>query len=98
MKAARASQSRYENSTLEETEFALAISPCPRIEGMQDAGAGAEVARERSGLAPRRQVPSPQQAEFRENDLSNDLTETLTVGWALALAIAVALTVFISGG
>lgn len=94
MKAIRASHSFYENSTLEETEFALAISPRPQIEDSQDIGEGVEVARERSGLDHRGRVPGPRLTAFQEPDL----TETLTVGWAIALAIAVALTVYVSGG
>jgi len=92
MKAIHARQSLYDNSALEETEFALAISPCPQIEDSRGTGEGAEISRAYSEHS--RRVRSLRETAFDENDL----TETLTVGWAMALAIAVALTVYVSGG
>ena len=94
MKATRASRSFYDDSTLEETEFALAISPCPQIEGAHDIWGRAETPRERSGPDHRRRAPSPHQRAFHEHDA----TETLTLAWALGLAFAVALTVYVSHG
>jgi len=94
MKATRASRSFYDDSTLEETEFALAISPCPQIEGAHDIGGRTETPRERSGLDHPRRVPSPRQTALHEQDVS----ETLTLAWALGLAFAVALTVYLSHG
>jgi hypothetical protein len=94
MKGMRASHTLYENSALEETEYALAISPCPQIEGSKDIGENTEFARKRSGLDRRRQAQSSRQTVFD----NHDLTEALTIGWAIALAIAVALAVYVSGG
>jgi len=94
MKAMRASQFLYDNLKLEETEFALPISPCPQIEGSKDCGKNTESAGESSGLERRRQAQMLRQTDFDEHDL----TETLTIGWAMALAIAVALAVYVSGG
>ena len=93
MKAMSASRYLYDDSKLEETEFALAISPCPQIEGARDTGDSMEPAMQRS--APdRRQARSARQTPFQENDL----IETLTIGWAIALAIAIALVIYTSGG
>jgi len=87
MKAIRAAHKSYELSALDETEFALAISPCPQIEKPNDPAANTERAGERS-------EPERSQALFREDDL----TDTLTIGWGIALAIAVAIVVYTSGG
>jgi hypothetical protein len=96
MKTMPAGQTVHDNPKLGETEFALAISPCPQIEQPKDIGAGRE--RRRSGLdrrrQPRRQAQSSREALVDDHDL----TETLTIGWAIALAIAVALAVYVSRG
>lgn len=94
MKAMPASHTLYDNLMLEETEFALAISPCPQIDESQDIGENTEFARKRSGLDRRRQAQRSRQTVFDDHDL----TQTLTIGWAIALAIAVALAVYVSGG
>ena len=93
MKAMPASHTLYDNPQLEETEFALAIAPCPQIEGSTDIGENTEFARNRSGLDRRRQAQRSRQTVFDDHQL----TETLTIGWAIALAIAVALAVYVSG-
>lgn len=94
MKAIGARQYLYGDAALDETEFALAISPCPQIEGGQAVANPAQTGRERSALDRHQRIPSAPQTAVHENDL----TETLTMGWALALALAVALTVYLSGG
>ena len=94
MKAMPASHILYDNLKLEETEFALSISPCPQIEDSKDIRKNTEFVPERSGLERRREAKRLRQTVFDEHDL----TETLTIGWAIALAIAVALAVFVSGG
>lgn len=94
MKAMSASRYLYDNSKLEETEFALAISPCPQIEGAKDTADSMEPATQRSGPDRRRQPPSSRQTPLQDNDL----IETLTIGWAIALAIAIALVIYTSGG
>lgn len=94
MKAMSASRIFYDDRKLEETEFALAISPCPQIEESKDIGENTEFARKRSELERRRQAQTSHQTGFDDHDL----TETLTIGWAIALAIAVTLVVYVSGG
>jgi hypothetical protein len=94
MKAMPASQYLYDHSKLEETEFALAISPCPQIDGVKDKGDSMESATQRSGPEHRRQPQSSRQTPSHETDL----IETLTIGWAIALAIAIALVIYTSGG
>ena len=90
MKAMPASPALHDYSKLEETEFALAISPCPQIRGSKDNGESTEFTCRRSGRDRRRQVQMSRPKVFDDNDL----TETLTVGWAIALAIGVALVVY----
>jgi len=94
MKAMPASHTLYDDPHLEETEFALAIAPCPQIEGSKDIGENTQFARERSGLDRRRQTQTSRQTVIDDHDL----TETLTIGWVIALAIAVALAVYVTGG
>ena len=94
MKAMSASRYLYDDSKLEETEFALAISPCPQIEGAKDTGDSMEPAMQRRAPDRRRQPRRARQTPFQENDL----IETLTIGWAIALAIAIALVIYTSGG
>lgn len=94
MKAMPASHTLYDSSKLEETEFALAISPCPQIEKSKHIRENTEFARKRSGLDRRRQAQTSRQPVIDDHDL----TETLTIGWAIALAIAVALAVYVTGG
>ena len=94
MKAMRTSHTLYGNREFEETEFALAISPCPQINESKDIGENTEFARKPSDPDLRRQARGPSQTVFDDHDL----TETLTIGWAIALAIAVALAVYVSGG
>jgi hypothetical protein len=93
MKTMSAIRTLYGNRALEETEFALAISPCPQIEESRDVGEKTELIRERGGLG------GPRQAHWsRQTVLDNhDFTENLTIGWAIALAVAVALVVYVSG-
>lgn len=94
MKSTSASYMLHDNSALEDTEFALAISPCPRIDESKDIGVHTEITRERIGADRRRQAQRSRQSGFDDNEL----TETLTIGWAIALAIAVAMVVYVSGG
>jgi hypothetical protein len=94
MKAMPASHTLYDNPKLEETEFALAISPCPQIEESKRIGENTKFARKRSGPDRRRHAQSSRQTVID----NHDLTETLTIGWAIALAIAVALAVYVTGG
>jgi hypothetical protein len=93
-----AGQTVCDNPELGDTEFVLAISPCPQIEPSKGIGEKTEFASRRSGLDrprhPRRQ--SHWKRETIADDL--DLTETLTIGWAIASAIAVALAVYVSRG
>ena len=94
MKAPPADQYLHDNSMFEDTESALAISPCPQVDGTSEIRDGTQSASQHSGLE---QSPRPQiarQTRFHENEL----VETLTMGWAIALAIAVALVVYTSGG
>jgi len=88
MKAIRARHESYEASALDETEFALAISPCPKIDAPNEPQGDAQDAARRSERERSRQ------AFLREDEL----TETLTIGWGIALAMAVALVVYVSGG
>ncbi len=92
MKAMPASHARYDASNLEETEFALAISPYPRIE-------------QSSGRCDHASLPSASDGYGRWNQDSklrifynDEVTETLTFGWAISLATAVALVMYVSGG
>lgn len=94
MKAMSASRTVYEDSKLDDTEFALAISPCPRIEESNDLGANPELMLGHSPHVARRQVQRAHETALDEDEL----TETLTVGWAIALAIAVAVVICVSGG
>jgi hypothetical protein len=94
MKAMPASQYQYDHSKFEETEFALAISPCPQIDGVRDIGDSMESAKQRSGQERRRQLQTSRETPLHETDL----IETLTIGWAIALAIAIALVIYTSGG
>lgn len=94
MKVMPASHTLYDNPKLEETEFALAISPCPQIEESKDIGENTEFARKHSGLDRRRQAQRSGQTVFDDNEL----TGTLTIGWSIALAIAVTVVVYVSGG
>lgn len=94
MKAMTTSHALYDGPKLEETEFALALSPCPQIDQSKDFGKDAGFERRRSGLDRRRQAQRSRRTVLDDHDL----TETLTIGWAIALAIAVALAVYVSGG
>ena len=95
MKAMFASQNRYERYSpgLEETEFALAISPCPRIEESKDIRENAQCARQRGGTVRCGRAQRSRDAVFDDNQL----TESLSIGWAIALAIAVAVVIHVSG-
>lgn len=92
MKAMRASQTFYDYSKLEETESALAISPCPQIVESMQVGESTEFASKRSGLDRRRLAQRSRQT----NSDNNDLTEALTIGGAIALAITVAAVIYLS--
>jgi hypothetical protein len=94
-----AGQTVCDNPEPGETEFALAVSPCPQIEPSKDIGEKTEFASRRSGLDRRRHHPRSQSQRKRETvPEDHDLTETLTIGWAIASAIAVALAVYVSRG
>lgn len=93
MKAMPAGRYLNDDSKLEETEFALAVSPCPRIAVPKGVGNSMETATQRSGPERRRELQSSRQTPFHETDL----IETLTIGWAVALAIAIALVIYTSG-
>lgn len=94
MKSTSTGHTLYDNPELEDTEFALAISPCPQMEEAKDIGKDAGITLARIGVERRRQPRSSRQSDFDDDDL----TESLTIGWAIALAIAVALVVYVSGG
>ena len=93
MKTMSTVHTRYDNSQLEETEFALAISPCPRFQESTNAGENTGFARGHAEPDLRHRVQESRQTDSDEDEL----TETLTIGWAIALAIAVALAVYASG-
>jgi hypothetical protein len=93
MKTMPASHTLYGNRAFEETEFALAISPCPQVEESRDIGENTEFVRERTALGGRRQAQWSRQTVFD----NHDSTENLTIGWAIAFAVAVALVVYVSG-
>ena len=94
MKTMPASHIFHDNPSLEETEFALSVSPRPQIERSPDRRKNTEFASGRSAPDRCRQSQRPSQTVFDDNEL----TETLTIGWAIALAIAVAMAVYVSGG
>ena len=94
MKATPASRYLYDNTKLEDTEFALAISPCPQVVEAREFSDSAEPASKRSGSSHSREPRVSRRTRFHENEL----VESLTMGWAIALAIAVALVVYTSGG
>ena len=83
----------YDIPELAETEFALAISPCPRIEQ-------SNAVTEHAGAKHR--LPEPVHFE-QANGLSRmdyeheDPTQTLSFGWAVALAAAAAVILYVSG-
>jgi hypothetical protein len=85
MNIAPAGQLGYETRNIEETEFALAISPA-RLACEQVNGTPEPIRWE----APAR----PSRMRIFGDD---ELTDSLTFGWAIALAIAVALVLHISG-
>ncbi len=82
MKTMFAGPTLYGKSKFEDTELALAISPCPQINGSKETGESADIAR-RGGEPGRRD-----QAHWSQPLDDDELTETLTSGWAIALAIA----------
>jgi hypothetical protein len=88
MKAMRATHESCDLSAFDDTEFALAISPCPQINGANDAPENTLGAGERSEY----------ERMYQAFPLEEELTETLTIGWGIALAMAVALVVYASGG
>lgn len=94
MKATPVSRYLYDNTKLEDTEFALAISPCPQIAEAREFRDSAHPASKRSGSSHGRQPRESRRTRFDDNEL----VESLTMGWAIALAIAVALVVYTSGG
>jgi hypothetical protein len=93
MKVMPAGHTRFDNSQLEETVFALAIAACPQVEGSKDIGENTEFPRNGRGLDRRRRAQRSRQTVLDDHEL----TETLTIGWAITLAIAVALAVYVSG-
>jgi len=93
MNQMRASRRLYDDPMLEETEFALAISPCPRIERPKVSGETRADTHTFSGPVPRRQEPIARRKLFQ----GRDFTDALTIGWAIAFAVAVALAVHAAG-
>ncbi|MBE0627091.1 MAG: hypothetical protein IH606_20015 [Burkholderiales bacterium] len=93
MNQMRASQSLYDDPMLEETEFALAISPCPRIELPEDGAEDTPGLRTVGRPVLRREAPASRQKPF----VSRDFTDALSIGWAIAFAFAVALAVHAAG-
>lgn len=93
MKSLLARHALYDSPEFAETESALALSPCPRIEESQGSGIRRDFASRRG------ESPYPHRSERPGQSVldNNDLTESLTIAWALALAIAVALVISISG-
>jgi hypothetical protein len=89
------SRTVYDYSKFEETEFALAISPCPQIAGSRDIGENTQFARKRSGLDRRRQVQMSRQTAFQDDGLTGILSMGLAI---IALAITGLLVVYFSGG
>ena len=94
MKSIFAKHTLYDFSKLEETECALAISPCPQLNAAKGAEEVARIARADGAPHSRRPVRAWQQALADDHDM----TETLGISWAIALAISVALVIFLSGG
>ncbi|MBK5104566.1 MAG: hypothetical protein JJE42_09980 [Burkholderiales bacterium] len=93
MNQMRASHHLYDDPVLEETEFALAISPCPQIERPKDSKESSASLRTFSKSVPRRQAPTSSRKRFG----GRDFTDALTIGWAIAFAVAVALAVHAAG-
>ncbi len=92
MKAMPAKHAPCDYSKFEDTEFSLAISPCPRIEESKDICA--EFAHERSGLQRRGEPQLSPPTVFDEHRR----IEALTIAWAIALAIALAVAIHASAG
>jgi hypothetical protein len=88
MKSTHTMHKSYDHSAFDETEFALAVSPCPQIERPNDPAANAQRTTRRSA----------EQAPYRASLREDEVTETLTIAWGIALAIAVAIVVYTSGG
>jgi hypothetical protein len=93
MNQMRASHHLYDDPMLEETEFALAISPCPQIERPKEGGESPVGPRSFGKSVPRRQAPASRRKLFD----GRDFTYALTIGWAIAFAVAVALAVRAAG-
>ena len=81
-------------SKFEETECALDISPCPRLDAANTAEENTRFVRADFTPLSRPTVEAWRQTDFDDNKL----TETLSISWVIALAIAVALVVGVSGG
>lgn len=94
MESRSAKHTLYDFSRLEETECALAISPCPQLNAAKDAEEVARSARTDDPPHGRRRVQARRQPVVDDHDL----TETLGIGWAISLAISVALIILVSGG
>ena len=94
MKSMSIGPMRHDYSSFEETECALAISPCPQLDAAKDVAESTQLAC--AGNAPERHLPD--QARRQPAFDGYDLTETLSIGWAIALTIAVALIIGASGG
>lgn len=82
-----------DDSMFEETEIALAISPCPKIDELEDTGLFIQFAHKRSGIDRRRQT----QKSYPAVSGGNIKTNVLAIVWVIALAIAVAIGIYVSG-
>ena len=92
---ARANTDRlWADPQLRETEFALAISPVPRIESATEPAHAARF-QQKGGTHQRFFSDRVSGSAAFEDET---LMDALSLGWAIAIAIAVALTVYTSGG
>ena len=95
MKAMLARHALYDCSRLEETELALAGSPCPQIEESTHCIGDTEVASKRGGPSCHSKARWQRHTAFRDDEL----TGTASMGLAIsALAITGLLVVYFSGG
>lgn len=98
MKTMLAGHACCDDSQLEETEFALAISPCPQLDAWRDADGGAQTIHQRSGIERRRRARRSGPADFSARDFDESkFTNSLAIGWVIALAIAVWAGIYVSG-
>ena len=83
----------YDIPALAESEFALAISPCPRIDQSGDAAQAAGVAYELPESGGRHTAKRLAQMD---NEF-HDPAQSLSFGWTIALAAVAAFIIFVSG-